>query len=75
MKKIEPKAYMRAILRTDFRAFSRRAVETLIGKPRSDDPYLEVLWFDAEKVARGEKKRVIVNLPPRHAKTYWLPPA
>jgi predicted phage terminase large subunit-like protein len=60
-----------AILRTEFPSFCRRAFETLNdGAQLSDDPYIEVVIAWLERVFGGEVKRLIVNLPPRHGKTF-----
>jgi predicted phage terminase large subunit-like protein len=59
-----------AIVSTDYESFCRRAFETLNGAGRlSNDPYVHVVCSEVAKIARGEEKRCIINLPPRHGKT------
>jgi hypothetical protein len=59
------------VVRTSFFSFCRRAFETLRrGSQLSDDPYVRVITTWLERVARGEEKRLILNMSPRHAKTF-----
>jgi len=65
------KALLTSILSTDYESFCRRAFETLNGAGRlSNDPYVKVVCRDVAKVAQGEVKRLIINLPARHGKTF-----
>src|SRR4051812_19959097 len=59
-----------AILRTDFLAFARKAIQELTGETLSNDPYLEYLGSELGRFIAGDTRRLIVNLPPRHLKTY-----
>ncbi len=66
------KALLTSILSTDYESFCRRAFETLNGAGRlSNDPYVKVVCRDVAKVAQGEVKRLIINLPARHGKPSW----
>jgi predicted phage terminase large subunit-like protein len=52
-------------LRRDFESFVRKAH----GQPL-DDQYVEYLCYELGKVARGVTRRAVVNMPPRHLKTF-----
>jgi predicted phage terminase large subunit-like protein len=56
---------LRAALRQDFESFLLKA-----HGERLDDRYISYLAHELAKVARCEIKRLIVNLPPRHLKTF-----
>ena len=59
-----------ALCRRDFQAFLERVFHTL--DPASElerAPYLEVLSDYLAQVARGDIKRLLVTIPPRHLKT------
>ena len=40
------------------------------GKKLGSEPYIDRLCFELNKVAEGETKRLVINLPPRHLKTF-----
>jgi predicted phage terminase large subunit-like protein len=62
---------LKAILRKDFASFHRKSFQTLnAGKKLGHQPYLEHLCFTVEQLARGKLKRLVVNMPPRHLKTF-----
>ncbi len=62
---------LKAILRKDFASFHRKAFQTLnAGKKLGDQPYLQHLCFTVDQLARGKLKRLVVNMPPRHLKTF-----
>jgi hypothetical protein len=56
---------LKRALRTDFESFVRKAH----GEPL-DDQYIEYLCFELRQVALGKSRRLVVNLPPRHLKTF-----
>lgn len=59
-----------ALCRSDFQAFVERVFHTL--DPSSElerAPYIEVLCDHLAQVKRGEIKRLLVTIPPRHLKT------
>jgi predicted phage terminase large subunit-like protein len=56
---------LRTALKRNFEAFLLKA-----HGERLDDPYIPYLANELAKVARCEIKRLIVNLPPRHLKTF-----
>src|SRR5215204_4192228 len=59
------------IVRTSFLSFCRRSFETLRrGSQLSDDPYVRVITTCLEEVGRGQVKRLILNMSPRHGKTF-----
>ncbi len=62
---------LKAILQKDFASFHRKAFQTLnAGKKLGDQPYLQHLCFTVDQLARGKLKRLVVNMPPRHLKTF-----
>ena len=56
---------LKRALRTDFESFVRKAHGEAL-----DDPYIEHLCFELRQVAFGKSRRLVVNLPPRHLKTF-----
>jgi hypothetical protein len=58
-------ADLRTALRTDFHSFLLKAHGESL-----DDAYIAYLAHELARVARRETKRLIVNLPPRHLKTF-----
>jgi predicted phage terminase large subunit-like protein len=58
-------ADLRTVLRLDFHSFLLKAHGESLG-----DPYIAYLAHELARVARRETKRLIVNLPPRHLKTF-----
>jgi predicted phage terminase large subunit-like protein len=58
-------ADLRAVLRHDFVSFLLKAHGESL-----DDGYIPYLAHELARVARRETKRLIVNLPPRHLKTF-----
>ncbi len=62
---------VRELISRNFLAFSLKAFATLnAGKELPTGPYLELLATRLAKVAQCETRRLIVNLPPRHFKTF-----
>jgi predicted phage terminase large subunit-like protein len=53
----------------EFECFVRFAFRELTGKRLGNERYLEYLCYEVERFARGEVRRLLVNLPPRHLKT------
>jgi predicted phage terminase large subunit-like protein len=60
----------RVLIRSDFRSFVRKAFYTRHKKLLGKEPYLDLLAIELSRVARGETKRLLINLPPRHLKTF-----
>lgn len=58
-------ADLRTVLHQDFVSFLLKAHGESLG-----DPYIPYLGRELSRVARRETKRLIVNLPPRHLKTF-----
>src|SRR5713226_6490062 len=52
-------------------AFSMKAYTAMNLKKMPDDIYLELLAYRLARLAERKTKRLIVNLPPRHFKT-WI---
>ena len=40
------------------------------GKKLGNEPYIDYLLPELDRVADGESKRLVINLPPRHLKTF-----
>lgn len=58
------------LIRNDFASFVRRAYRYDHSKGLGKEPYLDYLCRELERVAEGENKRLVINLPPRHLKTF-----
>jgi predicted phage terminase large subunit-like protein len=60
------------LIRTQFLAFTMKAFATVNGRSLGGDPdpYLRLLAERLGRVASGELRRLVVSLPPRHAKTF-----
>ena len=63
-------AFHDAILRTDFNFFLRRCFMTLNpGSPYLPNWHIRAIGYQLERIRRGETKRHIINMPPRHLKS------
>jgi hypothetical protein len=62
---------VKALLRTNFLSFARKAIRELEGTKLGDEQYLRYLADELDQFAENETHRLIVNLPPGHLKT-WL---
>ena len=61
------------ILRSDLTSFIEASFYELHpGKPLDRAPHIEVVATKLEAVRRGEIKRLIINLPPRHLKSHCV---
>ena len=59
------------LIRSDFRSFVRKAFRFIHdGQTIGDQPYVDYLCCELEKVISGETLRLLINLPPRHLKTF-----
>jgi predicted phage terminase large subunit-like protein len=59
------------LIQTEFLAFAMKAFATLNkGRSLGNDKYLKLLAQELTHVAAGETKRLVVNMPPRHCKTF-----
>ena len=63
---------MKTVLRSDFLAFARKAIFEQSGTKLGKDPYLEYLTTKVMEFVDGNTKRLLINLPPRHLKTYFF---
>jgi predicted phage terminase large subunit-like protein len=61
---------VKLMLRNDFLSFAHKAILELSGTKLDNDSYLEYLATELMKFVDGKTKRLLVNLPPRHLKTY-----
>jgi predicted phage terminase large subunit-like protein len=62
---------LQAVLRRNFFSFARKAIRELEGTKLGDDPYLRYLSKELDQFAQDETRRLLINLPPGHLKT-WL---
>jgi predicted phage terminase large subunit-like protein len=59
------------LIRTDFASFVRKAFRFIHdGNKLGNQPYVDHICFELEKVIIGETPRLLINLPPRHLKTF-----
>src|SRR5260370_12216072 len=58
-------------MRDNLLAFSMKAFKAMNSNDMPNDPYLELLADKLARVAIRKTKRLVVNLPPRHYKT-WI---
>jgi predicted phage terminase large subunit-like protein len=59
------------LIRTDFRSFVRKSFRFIHdGQTIGKQPYIDYLCCELEKVINGETRRLLINLPPRHLKTF-----
>jgi predicted phage terminase large subunit-like protein len=70
MSQILEKKFHDALLRQHLELFVQRSVMTLNqGRPYLPNWHISAVCFALEQVFRGEIKRLIINLPPRHLKS------
>src|SRR6266404_6774360 len=59
------------LIRNDFASFVRKAFrEDHDGKMLGKAPYINYMCFQLEQVAEGKTQQLVINLPPRHLKTF-----
>lgn len=58
------------LLRREFPAFVAYAFQEQHGEPLGDQDYVEYLCFKMGEFIAGNTKRLLVNLPPQHLKTF-----
>jgi predicted phage terminase large subunit-like protein len=60
-----------ALLRSDFKVFLRRAFKTIYpGKPFLDNWHIDAIIYCLRESIEGRMTRLIINLPPRHLKSF-----
>jgi len=64
------KATAAKLYRTSLQAFAKKAFFTLRGKRLGDDRYIFFMVYMLEAFLRGDIKKLLVNLPGRHLKTF-----
>ena len=62
---------LKLLLRNDLLSFAKKAFWEMNAQRMPDDRYLELLASRLAEVVTGNSKRLIVNLPPRHFKS-WI---
>ena len=61
------------LLRTDLHAFIQRSFYTLNpGATFVSDWHIRAIAHQLERLARGDNKRLIITLPPRHLKSHCV---
>ena len=60
---------LKALLRSNFLPFARKALRELDGVRLGDEAYSKYLARELDLFAKGDTYRVIINLPPGHLKT------
>jgi predicted phage terminase large subunit-like protein len=68
--KPETKPELRAVLQKDYASFLRRSFRTINGDKLGKEPYLDYLGYEIELFAKGKTRRLVINMPPRHLKTF-----
>jgi predicted phage terminase large subunit-like protein len=64
------KAVLKAVVRTDFRAFTEKVFNALSpGQTYVPNWHIDGMAWHLERVRRGECRRLIINLPPRSLKS------
>jgi hypothetical protein len=63
------KQELKSAIRTDFTSFVRKAFLEMHDS-KLEDEYIGYLCFEAAKIATGDSIRMVVNIPPRHLKTF-----
>lgn len=64
------KPELKKALQTDFTAFVRQAFRTLEDEKLGRQKYLNYVCYEVDRFASGKTTRLIVNMPPRHLKTF-----
>ena len=63
------KEVLNAIMRTDFYSFYRKFFTEYTGEAFDDSEVIKYLCDIAQQIADGNKKRIIINVPPRLGKS------
>src|ERR1700733_5691380 len=58
------------LIRDDFASFVRKAYRDDHSEPLGKEPYIDYLCRELGRVADGDTQRLVINLPPRHLKTF-----
>lgn len=58
------------LIATDFHSFARKVFRFMESNKLGNELYIYLLCSEIEKLARGETRRLLINLPPRHLKTF-----
>ena len=58
------------LIRSDFESFTRNCFSSTHGESLGKQPYVSCLCSEIAAVERGETTRLIINLPPRHLKSF-----
>ena len=59
-----------SVVRSDFKAFVRYAFRKTDDEELGDQPYVDHMCFEIEKLISGKTKRLLINLPPQHLKSF-----
>src|ERR1700684_3684080 len=59
------------LIRADYGSFVRRVFRYMHdGETLGEEPYIDYLCHELYMVADGKTNRLVINLPPRHLKTF-----
>lgn len=62
---------LQALLRNDFGAFIQRSFQTVVpGQPFLPNWHVDAIAYELERCLRGEIRRLIITVPPRHLKSH-----
>jgi hypothetical protein len=70
MKQFSDEQYLRALLRQDFHAFAQQCFSYLYGKRLAPNWHIEAVCWHLTKAVKGTVTRSIINIPPRHLKSF-----
>jgi predicted phage terminase large subunit-like protein len=65
------KTRYKKLYRSDFFSFAQKAIRVALRENIGEQEYLHVMGGKLEALLTGKSKRLIINLPPRHLKT-WM---
>ncbi|MBC7767214.1 MAG: phage terminase large subunit [Phycisphaerales bacterium] len=71
MTEPDPHRVFQALLRSDFRAFAAKVAQTLNAEPFLLDWHHDALAYHLDCIRTGELSRLVINLPPRAAKSIY----
>src|SRR4051812_18481281 len=65
-----PRSVEASLIRSEFGAFVRHAFRVIHGEKLGDQPYIDHLCYMISRLIDGEIKRLLINLPPQHLKSF-----
>jgi predicted phage terminase large subunit-like protein len=61
---------LQVALREELLSFVRKAFREEHGEKLGKQPYIDYLCYKLSSIATGKERRLVINLPPRHLKTF-----